>query len=175
MQLDDLIAKTRELVGDVQHEGNTMAFTDDQVIVALNLAQCRLATSTRCTYMEVETDVGAEGIIDFLNPQALTEYGVMDVDRVRTLDLEVTPAPDATITTSADTYALAETPVIATVPVQTDATYLWSSAGAAISGSARGSSASFTLSKAGSIFLACTVTIHGTLATGTKTLTITED
>jgi hypothetical protein len=170
MELDDLSKKTRELIGDVEHAGNTKRFTPAQVVDALNQAQCRMAEITHCTYQEAETSVDENGLIDFLNPVALTEFGVMKVDRVDAEDPSLDP--DATIT-AVDTVALADLPILANVPDQTDAIYRWMIAGGTISAGQGTREITFTASKAGKVFLACSVTLYGQLEQGTKTIIVT--
>ena len=170
MEINDLIVKTRELVGDVEHEGNTTKFTPEQVVTALNLAQGQLAEITGATYQEESSTVDDSGIVDFLDPTALSEDGVMAVQRVICEDAFADP--DSTIT-GVTTFALAASPITLTVPVQTGAEYLWSVAGGVIDSGGATNSAVISATAAGTMFVSCAVSLHGKVSRGEKTITVT--
>jgi hypothetical protein len=172
MLIADLEVKVRELVGDVEHEGCSLKFTSDQVTVALNLAQSRMAELTHCTYQEIETALDDQGIIDFIEPTTLTQYGVMRVDRV---DVDAPDMdPDATITV-ATTFDVADSPIIASVPEQAGASYFWSVAGGTLESGAITREVTIGATKAGKLFLRCSVCLNGGLAQEIKTITVTEE
>ena len=170
MEINDLIVKTRELVGDVEHEGNTTKFTPEQVVTALNLAQGQLAEITGATYQEESSTVDDSGIVDFLDPTALSEDGVMAVQRVICEDAFADP--DSTIT-GVTTFALAASPITLTVPVQTGAEYLWSVAGGVIDSGGATNSAVISATAVGTMFVSCAVSLHGKVSRGEKTITVT--
>lgn len=170
MELDNLITKTRELVGDVEHEGNTTKFTPEQVVTALNLAQGQLAEITGATYKEEASTVDDSGIVDFLDPTALSEDGVMAVQRVICEDAFADPDPTITGVT---TFALAASPITLTVPVQTGAEYLWSVAGGVIDSGGATNSAVISATAAGTMFVSCAVSLHGKVSRGEKIITVT--
>jgi hypothetical protein len=171
-ELTDLIAKTRELVGDSEHEGNTTAFDQDQVVIALNLAQSRLAEITHCTYCEADAVIDENGLIDFDGDTPISNFGVMAVDRVRAE--EPSTEPVATITASNEAPVVADFPITASVSEQADATYLWQASGVSILSGQGTNEISVDTPKTGKIFLLCAVEIHGLSIVGTKTLTVSD-
>lgn len=136
MDLSSLIDLTRSLAGDPIYQGNTTAWTDDEVVAALNWAQTRYAELTHCTYKEVPSTAptAADGI--FTVPP-----GFILIDRVMVPDLTSTN-PDATITAPAT--ALHNTSLAASVPSQTGATYFWSVGGGTLTGGQGTNSITFT-------------------------------
>ena len=170
MEINDLIVKARELVGDVKHEGNTTKFTDAQIVEALNLAQGQLAEITGATYQEDASTVDALGIVDFLDPTALSDSGVMSVQRVICEDAFADP--DSTIT-GVTTFALAASPITLSVPLQTGAEYLWSVAGGVIDSGGATNEAIISATNAGALFVSCAVSLHGKVSRGEKTITVT--
>lgn len=124
MDLTALIDLTRRLAGDPAYEGNSTAWEDGEIVEALNWAQTRYAELTHCTYKEVPATgaTGADGI--FTIPP-----GFILVDRVMVPETTIL-GPNATITVPAS--APNGTPVSASVPAQTGATYFWTVAGGTI-------------------------------------------
>lgn len=170
MEINDLIVKVRELVGDVEHEGNTTKFTEAQVVDALNLAQGQLAEITGATYQESDSTVNDLGIVDFLDPEAISDAGVMSVQRVICEDAFADP--DGTIT-GVSTFALAASPITLSVPLQTGAEYLWSVAGGVVDSGGATNEATISATNAGALFVSCAVSLHGKVTRGEKTITVT--
>lgn len=161
MDLTSLIAQTRALAGDPAYDANSTAWTDDDIVTALNWAQTRYAEITHCTYKEVTalTSTGAAGptLADgiFTVPP-----GFILIDRVMIPD-QVLTGPNATIT--APTTALNNTPISASVPLQTGATYFWTVAGGTITAGQSTNALTFTgMAVVGGIAtVSCTVTLGG--------------
>ena len=170
MEINDLIVKVRELVGDVEHEGNTTKFTEAQIVEALNLAQGQLAEITGATYQESASTVDDLGIVDFLEPEAISDAGVMSVQRVICEDAFADPV--GTIT-GVSTFALAASPITLAVPAQTGAEYLWSVAGGVIDSGVTANAAVISATNAGTMFVSCAVSLHGKVSRGEKTITVT--
>lgn len=155
MDLTALIEMTRSLAGDPSYEGNSSAWTDDEIVTALNWAQTRYAELTHCTYKEVAATAatGADGI--FTVPA-----GFILVDRVMIPDQTLT-GPDATITAPAT--APNNTSISASVPAQAGAIFFWTVAGGTITAGQGTNAVTFTgLAVAGAVAtVACIVTKNG--------------
>ncbi len=155
MDLAELVDLTRRLAGDPKFEGNSMTWEDSEIVEALNWAQKRYAELTHCTYKEVPA-VGAtasDGI--FTIPP-----GFILVDRVSIPDQSLS-GPNATITAPAT--APNGTPIVASVPVQTGATFFWTVAGGTITSGQGTRSITFTgLAVAGAVAtVSCLVILGG--------------
>lgn len=124
MDLTALIEHTRSLGGDPLYQGNSTAWTNEEIVDALNWAQTRYAELTHCTYKEVPAagPSDADGVI-------IVPPGFISVDRVIIPEQSIS-GPNATITAPAT--APKNSAVAASVPAQTGATYHWSVAGGTI-------------------------------------------
>ena len=155
MDLTALIEMTRSQAGDPSYEGNSSAWTDDEIVTALNWAQTRYAELTHCTYKEVAATAatGADGI--FTVPP-----GFIKVDRVMIPD-QVLTGPDATITAPAT--APNGTSIAASVPSQAGATFFWTVAGGTITAGQGTNAVTFTgLAVPGAVAtVSCLVTKDG--------------
>jgi hypothetical protein len=147
MDLTSLIAMTRSLAGDPSYEGNSTAWTDDEIVTALNWAQTRYAELTHCTYKEepATAATGADGI--FTVPP-----GFILIDRVMIPDPPTT-GPNATITAPASSPNGAV--FSASVPSQAGATFFWSVAGGSM-GAGQGTN---TISVTGMALVGAVVTV----------------
>lgn len=164
MDRDELIEKTRALLGDLELEGNTTEVTDEEIVAALNFAQEQCAILTHCTYAQVTATVSAEGLVD------LSTEDVLDVDRVMTPEAE--PNPDATI--SVPVAPVAGVPFHATVTAQTGASFAWSVAGARIQSGQGTRDVTILASLPGAIYIGCAVSLGGKVDRKTKTVTVAE-
>ena len=126
MDLTSLVDLTRSLAGDPSYEGNSTAWTPEEIVAALNWAQTRYAELTHCTYKEVAATAptAADGI--FTVPP-----GFILIDRVMVPD-QATTGPNATIVGPAGNTVPAATTFPSGVPTQTGATYFWSVAGGSL-------------------------------------------
>ena len=163
MDRDELIQRTRALLGDLELEGNTTEVDDTDIVAGLNFAQEQCAILTHCTYNQVTVAVSSLGLID------LSGFNVLEVDRVLTSEPE--PAPDATITvTGTPTEAVA---FLASVPAQSGA-FVWSAAGAEITAGQGTREATFLKDVAGPAVLSCAVCLAGKVARWNKSITVAE-
>lgn len=155
MDLTALIELTRSLGGDPLYQGNSTAWTDEEIVAALNWAQTRYAEVTHCTYKEVAAAdaTGANGV--FTVPP-----GFIQVDRV-IIPAQSSLVPNATITVPAT--AQKNTAVSASVPEQTGATYFWTVAGGTIATGQGTHAITFTGMdiEGGIATVSCIVTLRG--------------
>lgn len=164
MDRDELIDKTRALLGDLELEGNTTEVTDDEIVAALNFAQEQCAILTHCTYAQVTAAVSAEGLVD------LSTHDVLDVDRVMTPEAD--PNPDATISVPVD--PVAGVAFHATVTAQTGASFAWSVAGARIQSGQGTRDVTLMAATEGVAVITCAVALGGKVDRKTKTVTVAE-
>ena len=163
MDRDELILRTRTLLGDLLLEGNTTEVTDEDIVAALNFAQEQCAIMTHCTYKQTTATVSAAGLID------LSDLNVLDVDRVMTPETD--PAPDPTITvTGIPTVGVEFT---ASVPDQAGA-FVWSAAGARLKAGQGTRTATFQGDAARHAVLSCAVALAGKVARLDKEIEIVE-
>ena len=169
--IDELVLETRRQVGDIEHSGNTTTYVPQEVIDALNWAQDRYAEITHATYAEGEVEVGEEGILDLLEPDVLTENGILEIDRI--VSAETSTDPVATITCAGPFSLTSDMPLAASVPVQVGATFCWQIAGgSAVSTTEDGEAVAITPLRVGALFISCVTTRNGKTARGSKTVTI---
>ena len=98
MDLTSLIALTRNLAGDPAYEGNSSAWTDDEILAALNWAQTRYAELTHCTYKETAATAPSDAAGIFTIPA-----GFILVDRVMIPENAVSGVEASAITPSMQT------------------------------------------------------------------------
>lgn len=167
MNLQALIDLTRSVAGDPMYEGNSTAWTDDEVVFALNWAQTRYAELTHCTYKEVAATGASDANGIFTVPP-----GFIEVDRVM-IPEQSTSGPDATITVP--TTAPKNTSVSASVPAQTGATYFWTVAGGTISTGQGTNAITFTAMNisGGLVTVGCVVMLGGQQASNYTDVTLT--
>ena len=160
MDCQSLIDLTRSLAGDPLYEGNSTAWTDAEIVQALNWAQTRYAEVTHCTYKEVAASQPSDAAGVFTVPP-----GFILVDRVSIPDLSKT-GPVAILTAPAS--APANTSITASVPSQSGASYFWNVAGGTITSGQGTNAITFTgMAVAGSVAtVACIVSLGGVSAPG---------
>lgn len=155
MQLSDLIDLTRALAGDPLYQGNSTAWTDDEIVAALNWAQTRYAELTHCTYKEVAATGASDSSGIFTVPA-----GFILIDRAM-IPEQTLSGPDATIT--APSTATNNTSISASVPAQTGATFYWTVAGGTITAGQGTRTVTFTTMAivGGLATVSCTVSLGG--------------
>ena len=167
LSLQGLIDLTRSLAGDLKFEGNSDAWGDDEIVMALNWAQKRYAELTHCTYREVAaigtTDAGGVFIIP---------AGFILVDRVLVPD-QVLFGPNATITAPAT--AVHNTLISVSVPLQAGATYFWTVAGGTLTTGQGTNAITFTgMNLAGALAtVGCLVFLGGLVDSGFSDVALT--
>lgn len=128
MILSDLIALTRNLAGDPSYQGNSTAWTDDEIVAALNWAQTRYAELTHCTYKEEPATAPTDANGIFTVPP-----GFILVDRVMIPENSVSGIDTSTITPSMQT-APSGAPFSVVANAVAGSTFFWSVAGGTLTG-----------------------------------------
>jgi hypothetical protein len=155
MTLQGLIDLTRSLAGDPKYQGNSTAWTDDEIVAALNWAQTRYAELTHCTYKEVPSAGASDSNGVFTVPP-----GFILIDRVMIPEQNLS-GPDATIT--APSTAAHNASISASVPAQSGATFYWTVAGGTVTGGQGTRTLTFTTMDVvgGIATVSCIVTLGG--------------